>query len=193
MYTWGLCPGVLYEVILDDKHCMKRDGFGHESPYEGKTNDWITPLWVIRALGPFDLDPCESSHQPWPCAGRGYSKDGLVLPWGGNIWLNPPYGPHTKEWVRRLVEHGTGIALIFARVETRLWQDDIFPTADGYLFPRKRISFCYPDGRPSRASSGAPSALIAWGDENRERLIRAVEEGTIPGAFLGRAFYTVKA
>lgn len=28
----------------------KLDGFGHENPVEGFTNDWITPLWIIQSF-----------------------------------------------------------------------------------------------------------------------------------------------
>ena len=172
----------------------KQDGFGHESPFEGATNDWITPRWIIDAFGPgyFDLDPCASVNQPWSCARKAYTveQDGLKHDWWGNVWLNPPYGPHTYKWVQRLAKHGKGIALIFARVETRLWQDCIFPTAHGFLFPRKRIQFCKPDGTTPKSSSGAPSALIAWGDENRGKLIELCDNGIIAGAFMDIAFYT---
>src|SRR3990167_8299114 len=103
-----------------------RDGFGHESPVEGETDDWITPKWIIDAFGDgyFDLDPCSSMTQPWKCAKNQYTKtdNGLLLPWDGNIFLNPPYGRQTGTWVRLLVKHGIGISLIFARVETTLWQ-----------------------------------------------------------------------
>ena len=60
------------------------DGFGHEAPFEGATNDWITPKYIIDALGPFDLDPCASASQPWSCAVLSYSPpdrragDGVV-------------------------------------------------------------------------------------------------------------------
>jgi hypothetical protein len=174
---------------------MKGDGFGHEIPHEGQTNDWITPPWVIEALGGpevFDLDPCMSLTQPWATASKGFTveQNGLAQQWWGNVWLNPPYGPHTYEWVKRLSEHGKGIALIFARTETSLWQDHIFTTAHGFLFPRRRIQFARPNGTFPKSSSGAPSALIAWGSENRARLIEAVDNGSIPGAFCDMAFYT---
>ena len=50
-----------------------------------KTHDWITPKHIIDALGEFDLDPCQSPTQPWPCAKRGIvlPNDGLAEPWGG--------------------------------------------------------------------------------------------------------------
>jgi hypothetical protein len=32
-------------------------GFGFEKPLEGNTNDWLTPLELLKRLGTFDLDP----------------------------------------------------------------------------------------------------------------------------------------
>jgi len=179
---------------------VKQDGFGHERGFQGETNDWITPKWLLNLLGGpdfFDLDPCASETQPWPTAKRHYTvKDnGLIQPWEGNIFLNPPYGPHTQVWVRKLVDHyrsggDGGIALIFARVETQLWQSVIFPTAHAYVFPRGRINFARPDGTIPRQSSGAPSALIAWGDKNRDRLFSLIAERKLQGAFFDMAFYS---
>lgn len=176
----------------------KLDGFGHEKPNEGKTNDWITPRWVIDAfdsLKPegmfFDLDPCASTTQPWPCARNSYTveQNGLLQKWYGMVWCNPPYGPHVGQWARLMAEHGSGIMLIFARIETRVWQDDIFTTADGFLYPRRRISFCLPNGTQG-SSAGAPSAFVAWGNAARAALIELVDSGGIAGAFQDRAFYT---
>jgi len=179
----------------------KLNGFGHETPHEGATNDWITPKYIVDAFNNlqswkhgfyFDLDPCSSITQPWGTAREAYTveQDGLAHTWHGNVYCNPPYGPHTSKWIRRLTEHGQGIALIFARVETVLWQEFIFPTADGFLFPRRRIAFARPDGTTPNSSSGAPSAFIAWGKKNRDSLIELVYTGAIEGAFLDRAFYT---
>ncbi|HEY6009787.1 MAG TPA: DNA N-6-adenine-methyltransferase, partial [Geobacteraceae bacterium] len=159
----------------------KRDGFGHEKPHEGETNDWITPKPIIDAFNSlyggrmfFALDPASSLTQPWPTSERAYTvqHDGLAQNWQGRVWLNPPYGPHTSKWVRRLAEHGNGIALIFARTETELWQDYIFPTADGFLFAKRRIAFARPDGSIGSQTAGAPSAFIAWGRENKEALMQ---------------------
>lgn len=181
----------------------KADGFGHEAPYEGESNDWITPKGIIDAFDKyariilkreryFDLDPCASVTQPWPCALESYTEkqNGLITPWHGTVYCNPPYGPHTSAWIRRLADYGNGIALVFARVETKLWQDEIFPTASGFVFPRGRIQFSRPNGTTPSQSSGAPSALIAWGEDHRDALIALVDNDDIPGAFFGMAFYT---
>jgi hypothetical protein len=176
----------------------EKDGFGHEKPNEGETNDWITPKWIIKAFDSFvdgryfDLDPCVSMSQPWPTAKAGFnaSQDGLLQDWSGKVYCNPPYGPHTGVWMRKMAKHNNGIALVFARVETAAWQDDIFPSASGFIFPRRRIQFARPDGTTPKSSSGAPSAFISWGANCRAALIELCDNGRIEGAFLDMAFYT---
>ncbi len=92
---------------------------GHARGYEGRTVEWYTPPGIFEALGlKFDLDPCAPAcGLPWIPAARFYSlpDDGLVKPWEGRVWVNPPYGPHAAKWMRRLAAHGDGIALVFAR------------------------------------------------------------------------------
>jgi len=178
----------------------KKDGFGHEAPFEGETNDWITPKWIIDAFDTkagekgmfFDLDPCISMTQPWLTARNGYNceQNGLMHNWYGMVYCNPPYGNNVGTWAKRMAEHGEGIMLIFARIETGTWQDIIFPSADGFLFPKRRIAFAKPDGTTPKSSAGAPSALVAWGEIARAALIELCDEGLIEGAFCDRAFYT---
>jgi hypothetical protein len=174
----------------------KKDGFGHEKPNEGETNDWITPKWIIDAFNTksdslfFDLDPCSSQTQPWLIARKAYTveQNGLLREWFGMVWCNPPYGGGVGEWAKLMGKHGNGVMLIFARVETNVWQDYIFPYADGFLFPNKRITFCRPDGTTPKTSAGAPSAFVAFGNKARGTLISLCEEKLIEGAFLDRAF-----
>ncbi len=68
---------------------------GHTKPYRGGTDSWITPPEIIKALGPFDLDPCACMTQPWQCAEKSFTEvdDGLSQTWEGRIYCNPPYGP----------------------------------------------------------------------------------------------------
>jgi hypothetical protein len=43
----------------------RADGIsGHEQPYKGETNDWLTPRYILDALGKFDLDPCAALDRP---------------------------------------------------------------------------------------------------------------------------------
>jgi len=178
---------------------IKKDGFGHEKPNGGETNDWITPKYIIDAFDTlrikknffFDLDPCVSLNQPWSTASAGYNvvDDGLNKKWDGMVYCNPPYGDNVIYWAKKMAEHKNGVMLIFARLETKVWQEYIFPTADGFLFPKRRISFYRPDGTKG-SSAGAPSVFVSFGNEARSALIELTNSGLICGAFLDRAFYT---
>jgi phage N-6-adenine-methyltransferase len=139
------------------------------------SDEWYTPRWVIDALGPFDLDPCAPLVRPFDTAERHLTleDDGLTSDWGTDrVWLNPPYS-QVEAWVRKLARHGRGTALVFARVETAYWHDTIWPHASGVLFPRGRISFLTapsPQAHNAGHNAGAPSALVAFGPEDAERL-----------------------
>ena len=146
---------------------------GHSRPGRGLTDDWLTPPPLIKALGPFDLDPCASVNQPWRTATRQFTigDDGLAQPWHGFVWLNPPYGRSTWPWVERLAEHGNGIALVFARTETHGFVKHIWGDADALLFLAGRLHFHHPaTGERAKGNSGAPSVLVGYGDLAVRRL-----------------------
>lgn len=132
----------------------------HERPVRGATDVWLTPLRVIEALGPFDLDPCGEAH--WPTARTIYTERGLERDWFGRVWLNPPYS-EVERWLDRLVEHGRGIALVFARTETR-WAQKILPRASSIYFPAGRFCFHRRDGSKA-GNAGAPSMFLAFGEK----------------------------
>ena len=146
------------------------------------THDWLTPPEILAALGPFDLDPCASEHQPWRTAARQLTirDDGLTQPWAGRVWCNPPYGPFAARWLERCAEHGNAVAFVFARTETAVFQDHVWPKADAVLFLRGRVSVRLPGGWRT-STSNAPNVLIAFGQNNAAGL-RACG---IPGAFVG--------
>ena len=147
------------------------------------TDSWITPKELIDRLGPFDLDPCACIPQPWPCAKNQYTVEdnGLLQEWRGLVWCNPPYGRETTHWLNRLALHGNGIALVFARTETRAFFDNVCPKADLLLFIRGRLTFHRPDGSmpPKGHNSGGPSVLIAYGDQAANRLRMNADLGVI--------------
>lgn len=142
------------------------------------THDWLTPPEILHALGAFDMDPCASQFQPWKTADRQYTieDDGLARDWHGRVWCNPPYGPHAEKFLKRMADHGNGIALIFARTETKAFQQHCWQRADAMLFMAGRIKFRLPGGGVS-GPAGAPSVLIAYGDAN----VMALHKSKIPG------------
>lgn len=140
---------------------------GHTLPNEGLNDEWLTPPDIIASLGGwqgFDLDPCSPIVRPWPTAKNHFTKedDGLTKPWIGRTFLNPPYGKATHEWLKKMAEHGDGIALIFARTETTWFHDWIFNHASGILFLRGRLTFRKVDGTPGPHNSGGPSCLVSY-------------------------------
>lgn len=153
-------------------------GFAHDRT-TGK-EDWLTPPWMIKALGEFDLDPCSPMPRPWDTAKRHYTMadNGLLKPWEGRVWLNPPYDNETERWMRRLANHGNGIALIFARTETKSFFPWVWDHASAILFIKGRIAFYTKEGREG-GTSGAPSVLIAYGNENTEAIRNSGVEGKL--------------
>ncbi len=147
------------------------------------THDWITPKLIIDALGDFDLDPCQSATQPWPCAKTGIvlPQDGLRSEWFGRVWLNPPYSVHASEWMAKLARHGKGTALIFARTETEMFFSHVWGVASAILFLDGRLHFHYPDGKRADANAGGPSCLIAYGESDAEWLASSGLTGALVG------------
>lgn len=150
----------------------------HQSSRSG-SGVWLTPLTLVRDLGPFDLDPC--GHEGWPTAAELIypPRDGLNEPWAGRVWLNPPYGA-VGSWLFRLAAHGNGIALVFARTETTWFFDQVWNKATAVKFLHGRLHFHYPDGRRAHMNAGAPSVLVAYGTSNA----RILQASTIAGTYL---------
>jgi hypothetical protein len=129
-----------------------------------QTHEWLTPPEILRALGEFDLDPCAPVMRPWPMAREHYTirDNGLLKPWHGRVWLNPPFGDKTGDWLARMVHHNNGIALLPARTETKHFQQFVFEAAEAVCFLKKRPHFHYVDGRRAEFNSGVPMVLVAY-------------------------------
>jgi DNA modification methylase len=158
---------------------------GHEPHYRGRTEEWMTPRFILDALGPFDLDPCAPLHRPWDTARRHFTvaQDGLSRRWTGRVWLNPPYGPETHLWIRQMSMHANGIVLTFARTDTTWFSECVWGTASALFFLRGRVRFCTPDGEPSEGTGGAPSVLIAYDPPGTNRNREALRSCGLDGHF----------
>jgi hypothetical protein len=145
------------------------------------TDVWLTPPSLIESLGEFDLDPCCPNNLPWKTAKTFYSlengQDGLSLPWSGRVWLNPPYS-NWSMFLKKLKIHGNGIALIFARTETKGFFEHVWDGADSILFLKGRVKFVRSDFSKNSAST-APSVLIAYGKNNTHALKNSGLEGKL--------------
>lgn len=161
---------------------MREHGMGGHQSASMQKDEWITPPHVLGALGLFDLDPCSSINRPWNTAKNHYTilDDGLKQEWYGRVWCNPPYGIEAVKWLKKLNDHGRGIALIFARTETKMFFNEVWPKAHGLLFIQGRLYFHHIDGSRASANAGAPSVLIAYGMEDSIIL----EKCGLPGKFV---------
>lgn len=101
--------------------------------YTSKSYEYYTPKGIIdRTLKLFeytiDLDPCSNSiEHPNIPADNHFTEadDGLMHPWHGRIFCNPPYGREVKDWVYKFISEYNGgnmtegLLLIASRTDTK--------------------------------------------------------------------------
>jgi phage N-6-adenine-methyltransferase len=138
----------------------------HDTPDWWSSDEWSTPPPFVDALEkrysrPFDLDPCaqpETAKAP-----RYYTKasNGLVQPWEGFVFVNPPYSA-PKVWIEKALyevrrsenqERIWIVLLLPAAVDTGWFHDLILPHAD-YEFIRGRLRFLGWTGKPIGSPKG---------------------------------------
>lgn len=130
-------------------------------------DEWYTPAKYIElareVMGGIDLDPagCEFA-QPVVQATTYYTQedDGLVQPWNGRVWLNPPY---SKGLIDRFVEKICA-EYAFGHVEQAIvlthnftdteWFHTLADSASCVCFTRGRIRFYTEDGVGNSPTSG---------------------------------------
>lgn len=127
------------------------------------TDTWLTPRFILLQLGSFELDPCAAEAQPHWAAPRSFTKanDGLNQPWSGRVFMNPPFS-NTGPWLRKHAQHGNGISLVPASIESVVWREVVWADACGVLLLHGRTRFCNPDGSSTQGRPLRSIALIAW-------------------------------
>jgi hypothetical protein len=140
--------------------------------FSSETVEHYTPDVIIQATlevfeGVIDLDPCSNSiGEPRIPATSHYieSESGLLKPWAGKVYMNPPYGREIGTWVEKLcLEHAHGgvteaIALVPARTDTE-WFRQISAIPNVCCFVHGRLTFV---GNSDPAPF--PSAVIYMGE-----------------------------
>ena len=76
---------------------------------QSKSNDHYTPQHYVDAarevMGGIDLDPASREEANAIVRATQYydeDDDGIAKPWAGNVWLNPPYGRRSGDFVDKL-------------------------------------------------------------------------------------------
>lgn len=113
--------------------------------------DWETPPEFFEALNficDFTLDVCASPENTKTWNFYTEQDDGLVQPWNGRCWMNPPYGKEIGKWLSKAREEVSGnpdcefvVCLVPARVDTAWWHDNVMRSATLVLLLRGRLTF----------------------------------------------------
>ena len=136
------------------------------------TDVWITPAWIIDAIGVSDLDPCGWLPNGVPIVKTAHNyfteeQNGLIQDWSvyKTVFVNFPYS-NAREWLAKCsYEASQGceiIILCFVRSETTGWQKNL-KAATGINLINKRIKFLTGEGI-EKGNGNCPSCLIAWGE-----------------------------
>ena len=145
------------------------------------SNEWYTPEYIFKAFPVFDTDPCAPITPLWNTANVMYNinDDGLSKEWVGTVWLNPPYERKTMSlFLEKMVSHNDGIALLFNRLDSRLFQSHVLGKCSSILFLKGRIKFYKPNGEQGD-SSNVGSILVSYGSRAKELLRGCNLEGVL--------------
>ena len=152
----------------------------HEST-EHYTPQYILDA-VIACLGEIDLDPASNNHEipNVPVAWHYTAQDnGLLRPWEGRVFLNPPFGPGVERWFSKLyLERAAGriteaIVLWKSATETAAWKT-LTAISCRVCFPSARIRFVGPAGNDSGPTFSPALFYVGDGPERFERALEGI-------------------
>lgn len=130
-----------------------------ERPAWWTSDEWSTPPAAIASLeaefGKFDLDPCARAETAK--ATRFYTKedDGLVQPWEGRVFVNPPYSAPGPWMKKAIAEQARATSLLVLPAATDVaWFHDLVLPFGNVRFIRGRLRFHGWSGTPV----GSPTA-----------------------------------
>lgn len=133
--------------------------------FSSKTDLWATPQWLFDELDKefhFTIDVCATQENA-KCQ-KFYTKleNGLVQPWKGVVWCNPPYGREIGQWVRRAlfscIAGTTVVMLLPARTDTKWFHE--------YIYKRENVEIRFIKGRLKfgghQNSAPFPSMIVVF-------------------------------
>jgi ParB family chromosome partitioning protein len=172
------------------KEVMREAVRAHVANNSGN-NEWYTPARHIeiarQVMGGIDCDPATSEIANQTVKAETFftaADDGLAQTWRGRVWMNPPYAQPLindfAEAVSAKFESGEidqACILVNNATETQ-WFQRMLSVANAVCFPKSRIKFIDPSGKPS----GAPlqgQAIIYMGDNVRAFRAAFKPEGAV--------------
>ena len=133
--------------------------------FSSKTDCWETPQELYDELNKefhFTLDVCALPENT-KC--KNYytpEQNGLMQPWKGVVWCNPPYGREIGQWVRRAlfscIAGTTVVMLLPVRTDTKWFHE--------YIYNRSNVEIRFIKGRlkfgNSNNSAPFPSMIVIF-------------------------------
>lgn len=105
----------------------------------------------------FTLDVCATSDNAKCKIYYTKQEDGLMQPWHGIVWMNPPYGREIGRWMEKANkatrEGATVVCLVPARTDTKWWHECAIQHEVRFI--RGRLKF-----GGAKNSAPFPSAVI---------------------------------
>lgn len=147
------------------------NGTGNNS----ERDEWETPQWLFNTLNSqynFDIDCCASERNKKCNNYKSKFETSCLYPPDLKLnykvgWMNPPFSKATEMFKTFFSIIGKGVAIYRCdNMETKIWQEIIFPNATWIFIPDKRIAYEGMEGSGSRF----PSALIGFNVEKIKRL-----------------------
>ncbi|WP_346766182.1 DNA N-6-adenine-methyltransferase, partial [Megasphaera sp. SW808] len=135
-----------------------------EALYSSKKVEWETPQPIFDFINKgwhFDVDVCALPENAKCDTYYTPEQDGLKQIWRGVCWMNPPYGRDIAKWMRKAYNtaksnHGTVVALVHARTDTKWWHDYAMK-ATYIIFIKGRLKF-----GNAEASCPFPSCFVIF-------------------------------
>lgn len=137
-----------------------------------KSNEWETPQDFFDRLNKefnFDLDVSATKENSKCPIYFDINLDGLKKQWhlesSTACWMNPPYGGHTGDWIKKAYEESklgaTVVCLIVSSTDRSYWHEYIFPYASQIRFIRGRLKFGH-----SKTTAPFASAIVIFSPKN---------------------------
>lgn len=141
-----------------------------QTMFSSKTGNWATPQEFFDKLnwrfGPFDLDPCASTHNTKCTNFYTEAENGLEKSWEGfTCFVNPPYGRGIDKWIEKAYNEAKNpdtrvVMLIPARTDTKYWHNYVMKASEIH-FVKGRLKF-----GDSSNPAPFPSAIVVFDGGN---------------------------
>lgn len=117
--------------------------------FSSDTPEWETPKEFYDKLDRefhFTLDPCCTELNCKCPDGFTIEQDGLLQPWNGRVFMNPPYGRVIGRWMKKAYEESRKgtlvVCLVPARTDTAWFQDYAMKGEVRFIRGRLRFGGC---------------------------------------------------